>query len=267
MSEKIKNSLGIAIIIAVLAVGFSSLSFAGAYKSSIQPSSYRAFSVSGEGKVTTVPDIARVSVGIVVEGSKDLALIQKQATERGNKVTAFVKKQGVDAKDIKTEQYSVEPRYQYFNCSTPIYSSSQTVAKPCPPPEIVGYTIRQSISLKMRDFDKIGGIMSGVVENGANTVSSLSFTVDDPTKIESEARSKAIEQAKEKAAQVAKAGGFSIGRLLSIEEGGVNNYDRYAYKSSEVMMSSAGAGAAPAPTIEAGSQDVTANVTLRYEIK
>ena len=267
MSEKIKNWLGVAVILAVLAIGWSALSSAGSYSASIQPSSYRSFGVSGQGKVTTIPDIAATSFGIVIDGGKDLGASQKLATDKANKVIAFIKKTGVEAKDIKTEQYSVNPRYQYYNCPTPIYNQSGATAKPCPPPDIVGYTISENISLKIRDFSKIGEILKGVIDNGANTVSGLSFTIDDPAKVESEAREKANAQDKEKAQAVASAGGFSLGRLLSIEEGGgVQNYDRM-YSSKMMSLSSAGAESAPAPTIEAGSQDVQISVTLRYEIK
>ncbi len=216
--------------------------------------------------MTVVPDIAQTSFGIVVEGGKDLGALQKQFTEKGNKVVAFVKSQGVDAKDVKTENYSLEPRYQYYDCGTRIYAPSGAGGKPCPPPEIVGYTLRENITVKMRNFEKIGAIMKGGVDSGANTVAGLSFTIDDPTKVESEARGKAITEAKDKAQAVAAAGGFSLGRLLGIEEGGNQNY-RYDYAPKSMSMGAVMSEAAPAPTIEAGSKDVIINVTLRYEIR
>lgn len=265
MSEKIKNSLGIVIIIAVLALGWSVMSFAHSFSASIEPGSYRSFSVSGEGKVNAIPDVAQTTVGIVVEGGKDLAATQKEANTKANKVVAFIKGEGVESKDIKTD-YSIEPRQQYYNCGVTVYSPDSSV-KPCPPPQIVGYTIRQTITVKMRDFDKVSGILKGVIDNGANTVSGISFTIDDPAKVESEARAKAIAQGKEKAEAVAKAGGFSLGRLLGIEEGS-SYYPRYEYATKAMDVGMGGiASSAPAPAIEAGSKEVSVNVTLRYEIK
>ena len=90
----------------------------------------------------------------------------------------------------------------------------------CPPPEIVGYSITQTVSVKVRNFEKIGDLLSGIVDNGANSVSGISFTVDNSTKLENEARKNAMTEAKEKAKAVAEAGGFRLGRLLSVEEGG-----------------------------------------------
>ncbi|PIR46306.1 MAG: hypothetical protein COV07_04385 [Candidatus Vogelbacteria bacterium CG10_big_fil_rev_8_21_14_0_10_45_14] len=266
MSERIKNYLGIAIIIGVLSTGFSAMSLARGYGASIEPGSYRSFSVSGEGKITTIPDVARTSAGILVEGGKDLGALQESASKKSRDLVAFLKKEGVDAKDIKTEQYSVEPRYQYFSCGVRVYSDGGDV-KPCPPPEIVGYTIRQSVSIKIRDFEKIGAIMAGVVDNGANTISGISFTVDEPAIVEAEARAEAIEMAKEKAEAVSKAGGFSLGKLLAIEEGGsMPIYRTYAMPES-MDMAMGVSSQKSAPAIEAGSQDVTVNVILRYEIK
>jgi len=249
----------------MLAVGYAALSFSGAYSRSIQPSSFRSFSVSGEGKAVVVPDIAQFSFSVLSQGGKDLAALQEDNTNKTNKAIDFLKKQGVDQKDIKTQQYNVEPRYQYYNCNPTIYREGGVATQPCPPPDIVGYTITQNVEVKIRDFSKIGDVMSGVVQNGANQVSSLNFTLDDPTSAENDARAEAIDEAKRKAEAVAKAGGFRLGRLLAIEEGYSTPY--YAYGRGGVAMDAAeSTKALPAPTIEPGSQDVIINVVLRYEI-
>ena len=137
----------------------------------------------------------------------------------------------------------------------------------CPPAEIVGYTITQTVAVKVRDFGKIGAIVSGVVENGANSVSQLSFAIDDPDMFESEARGQAIQKAKEKAKAVAKAGGFSVGRLLSIQEGGSPIYYPMYEKAALDYGMGGAVSSAPAPTIEPGSQEVKIFVTLVYEIE
>ena len=169
-----------------------------------------------------------------------------------------MKAQSVDEKDVKTEGYSVEPRYQYYGCETGA----------CPPPAIVGYTVRQTVAVKVRDFAKAGEILSGVVTNGANSVSSLNFTIDDPTEVQAEARAEAIAKAKAKAKEIARAGGFSVGRLLSIDEGGYLPYPQPSYATMEAYgRGGAGDAAKIAPPIEPGSQDVQVTVSLRYEIR
>jgi uncharacterized protein YggE len=207
--------------------------------------------------MVAVPDVAQFSFGVKTEGGLNIGNLQAENTKKVNEAINFVKSNGVDNKDIKTTNYSLDPRYQYYSCPES--------GGACPPPEIVGYTVSQNVLVKIRDFKKIGNILAGVVKNGANEVSSLSFTIDDPTVIQDQARNEAIAKAKTRALSVAKAGGFKLGRLLSIEEGYAQPY--YDYYESSVKGLGGGAATVPAPTIEAGSQEVTVTMTLRYEIE
>lgn len=264
MDEKIKNYLGIAIIIGVFALAYAAINYVGTYSKSIEPSAFRSFSASGEGKITAIPDIAQFTFSVITEGGKDpegkqasygagISKLQKENTEKTNKIIEFVKSQGIESKDIKTQNYNLNPRYQYFNCPVPLRDGKPEI---CPPPEITGYTITQTVLIKIRNFEKISIILSGAVENGANSVSELSFNVDDPTILQDQAREQAIKKAKEKALSIAKASDFKIGRLLSIDEGGYPV--KFGGEISRALLS---------PTIEPGSQEITATITLRYEIK
>ncbi len=256
MNLRNKNLVNLAIVIALLAFAYGVISCASSYSRSIEPSSFRSFSVSAEGKIVAVPDIAKFTFSVVTEGGTDIGTLQEENTRKMNQAIQFVKDQEVDDRDIKTQRYSLEPRYQYYRCEE----------GPCPPPEIVGYTIRQTAEVKIRDFENIGSIIGGVVENGANAVSQLSFTIDDPTEVENEARAEAIEKAKDKAEAIAKAGGFRVGRLLAIREGGEEPIYRYA-KEEAAIDTASGLGGAEAPSIEPGSEEVTVEITLVYEIK
>ena len=258
MSEQIKNYLGMAVIgfLAISAVAV--LMFQNSYSRSIEPSSFRSFSVSGEGKVVAVPDVAEFTMSVVSEGGKNLATIQKENTEKANRAIGLIKAAGVSDKDLATSNYSVEPRYQYSNCGNYDYGG-----KICPPPEIVGYTVRQSVTVKVRDFSKTGEIISGVVASGVNSVSGLSFKVDDEDKMKNEARSEAIGKAREKAKAIAKAGNFKVGKLLSVVED--SGYNPIPYKYG--IGGSIETASYEAPSIEPGSQEIRANVTLVYEIE
>lgn len=262
MGQKIKDILGIAIIISILLVAYSVFVYSTYYSKSIEPSSFRSFTVSGQGKATAIPDVAQFTFSVITQGGKELTLLQKENTEKINKIIEFVKTNGVDPKDIKTQNYNIDPRYQYFDCNNRVLQTGSIT--PCPPPEIVGYTITQTVLVKARDFSKAGDILSGAVKNGANSVSQISFTIDDITKVENEARADAIKKAKEKADFVANEGNFGIGRLLAIDE---NNYNPiYSFKEAALGMGG-GEISTPSPIIEPGTQEVTVNVTLRYEIK
>jgi hypothetical protein len=253
MTDKIKNYLGVALIVGVLAFGFAALRYADSYSKMSDINFSRTFAVAGVGKVVAVPDIARFSFSVVSEGGKDLAALQQDNVKKTNAAIDFLKQQGVDKKDITTQAYNIQPRYE--TC----YRGA------CPPPTIVGYTINQTVAVKARNLEKVGDLLGGVVNLGANSTSGPDFTVDDPTKLESDARAQAIAQARDKAKSIATAGKFSLGRLISIDEG--NNYPMaYGIGGGGVMKESVSLAAPITPSFEAGSQDVTVNVTLRYEI-
>ena len=279
MNQSTKNVLGWAIVIAVLAIGYASVSFTRSYSESIQPSSFRSFSVTGQGKAIAIPDVAEFTFTVITQGGIDITSLQSKNTTAANKAIAFVKSDGVADKDIKTEYYNVSPDYQTYNCSVvpQIYNVgglvpgsagvvSAPVVKPCPPASIAGYTITQSVDVKIRDFTKIGDIMGGVVTNGANQVGQLSFTLDDPTSVQNQAEADAIAKAKAEAQAIAQAGGFSVGRLLSVQTGG-NPYPIYNAVSSGGMAMTNSLEGVPAPAIQAGSQEVDMSVSLQYEIQ
>ena len=260
MNPLIRNILGISTIIAVLLGGFAVARIAGTFDKSIDPSSLRSFAVSGEGRVVAVPDIAQFTFSVITQGGADIAKLQQDNVEKTNRVIAFLKGEGVDEKDIKTQSFHLEPRYQYFSCGPSRIGGPEA----CPPPEIVGYSITQSVSVKVRDFGKVGRVLGGAVDNGANSVSQLNFTVDDPTELENEARKQAMDKARTKAEGIAEAGGFRVGQLLSIDEGGY--YPPQPYYERAFAADGIGGGGA-VPQVEPGSQEIIVNVTLRFAIE
>ncbi len=257
MDNKIKNYLGVAIIASVIMVALAAVFYVNSFSDSVRFSSSRNFSVSASGKSVGVPNIAEFVFSVITQGGKDVGALQKENSEKMNKAIDFLKAQKIDSKDIKTQNYSVKPRYKYRYCSGASYGET------CPPPEIVGYNITQTVDVKIRDFSKISDILSGAVAGGANSVSQLSFTVDDPTSLENQARAEAVQKAKQKATAIAEAGGFRLGKLLSIDEGG-GYAPAYKY---DMDLGMGGGGVESAPRVEPGSQEVNVSVTLRYEIK
>jgi len=263
MDKNIKNTFGIIIVVAVLVLAYSAWSYVGFYGKFTEQSSIRNFSVSGDGKVIAIPDVAQFAFTVITEGGKDVSSLQSENTESVNKAIAFVKSKGVEDKDIKTSYYNVSPRYQTYNCKP--YDALDLNVQPCPPSSIAGYTITQSVAVKIRDFAKIGEIMTGVVENGANQIGALYFSIDDPTKVQNEARAQAVTKAKEKAQSIADAGGFKLGKIISLSEG-YNYYPMYDYSYAE-GLGGATSKTVPTPTIEPGSQEISVTVSIQYEIK
>lgn len=254
MDAKIKNYLGVALIFALLA-GTASASAFVYYYSRSTPFSSPNFYVTGEAKIITVPDIAKFTFEITNEGGMDIAITQDKNTERADRIIQFIKSQDVDSRDIKTAQYSVAPRYQYYSCPT----NGGT----CQSPLIIGYTVRQALHVKIRAIKKAGEILAGVVGKGADWISELSFSIDDPSEFQNKIRGEAIANAKKKAISFAEAGGFRLGRLLSVSE---NSYFPYN-DTMKYGQGGGGGGESSPPQVEPGSQEISVQVTVQYEMK
>ncbi len=236
---------------------FKSLRFIG---SGVNASN--TISVSGEGTAFAVPDIATFSVS-VRETAKDVATAQEAATEKNNDIIEYLSEAGIDEKDIQTTEYSVNPQYDY--------SSTSCAGGYCPPsnPKLVGYEVSQTLTVKVRETDKAGDVLSGVGSRGASNVSGLSFTIDDEDAVNAEAREEAIEDARDKAEELAKQLNVRLVRIVGFSENG--NYPYYA--KTMMLESSAGGrgaafdGAAPAPQLPVGENKIISTVTVTYEIR
>src|SRR3989344_5564142 len=201
--------------------------------------------VSGEGKVYVKPDIALVNLGVTTTGLTTADVIKKN-TEKMNAVIKAVKDAGVEEKDIKTTNYSLSPLYNYTEAAGRVFQ---------------GYTLDQSIEVKIRDFAKVGDILQQAVAKGANLTNNLQFTIENPEQFKQEARANAVEQAKEKAKNLAEASGIVLGRLVNINE------SFYPYPLYERAIGLGGGVMESAPSIQSGQTEITVTVNLTYRVK
>ncbi|MDD2807736.1 MAG: SIMPL domain-containing protein [Patescibacteria group bacterium] len=206
--------------------------------------------IDGEGKVNAIPDIAQVSLGVTTDNLK-VADAQKENTTKVNDLMKNLKALGVADKDIQTSNYNIYPKYDYSNGKQ----------------NLIGYTVNQSLNVKIRNLDSVGNIIESAGRLGANQVGSLNFTIDDPEIIKQQAREKALVNAKEKADALAKVAGVKLGKLVSFAENSGNAgpiyYDNLKSAAPSGM---GGAEMAPVPAIAPGSQDVVVDVTVTYEV-
>lgn len=212
---------------------------------SVNTNKFDTFNVSGEGKVSVTPDVAQVSAGILAQGTT-VKSTQDSINKVINQVSQDLKKQGIDAKDIQTANYSINPNYDYT-------SSVQ---------RITGYSASTTLVIKVRDIEKINSVIDVATTSGANQIGGISFEIEDKTEGENKAREMAVNDAKTKAAQAAKIAGFSLGRLINYQEDFSGTppimYEKAVTADSKEVS----------PTqVESGSNEITVTVTLNYEIR
>jgi len=214
------------------------------------PQSYpKELTVSAEGKAFAVPDIALLRLGVASEGMSVKKVVEEN-TEKMNAILQEIKNLDVAEKDIQTANYSLAPRYDWIE--------GERVFQ--------GYTLNQEINVKIRNFEKIGLILEGATEKGANLAGDLQFKVDDLEKVRESARKEAIEKAKAKANQISSTSGLKLGKVVNLYEDFYGIPYQAAGLGGATKEVAASAAQIP-PQIQAGENEITVRITLVYQLK
>jgi uncharacterized protein YggE len=217
-----------------------------------------SITVSGEGKATAIPDVALITTSIHKEG-KTSAEAKAQVDKIAGAVIAAAQASGVSKDDVKTIGYNLNPKYEWQQMSCP-----REGFVPCPPGKNVqvGFEVTQSLEVKVRDINNASKVIDALTAAGATDLSGPNFTVDSPTKVQAEAREKAIADAKAKAEKLADELGVHLIRIASFSEGGnVYSAPRAVYMKAEMDMAAGSASQLPV-----GQNDYSSNVMITYEI-
>lgn len=201
-------------------------------------------SVSATGKASVVPDIA--TVDLTVENTASTTEdAQNDASAAMTSIINAMKALGIADADLKTSSFSTSEVYDYD----------------VSPAKITGYRSSQTLTVKIRDTEMIEEVLDAGPVNGATSVSSLRYEVDDETAVQQDARVEAMADAKAQAVQIAEAMGARLGRVVSYSESAAGNYPMY-YNAAEAMMDSAATKAA----VEVGTEDVELTVYVTYSL-
>lgn len=216
--------------------------------------------VEGKGEVFATPDIAVFSF-TVSEKAKTVKEAQDVVTEKMNKILESFDKSEIDEKDITTGGYNIYPEYEYQTLNCFVY--------PCPQGKsiLAGYNVSHNVSLKIRDLDKVGKILTDLGGLGATDVSGVTFSIDKQDELKTEARDLAIENAKTKADELASALGVKLVRVVSYSEYGNGIiYGRYDAMKTEAY-GIGGGPTSPTPEIPTGESKIVSTVNITYEIR
>ncbi len=211
----------------------------------------RTLTVSAVGTVTLNPDIAYLSIGVQTNDI-DIAQAVSSNNTLAQAVVAALQKNGVEAKDIQTSNFSIY--------------TSQNIDK-LTGQQISGnsFTVDNTVSVTVRDLSKIGSLLDAAIQAGANNINSISFDLADKTAAMAQARQQAMGSAKSLAAEIAKTAGLSLGEIQSISYGENGVTPAFAYGMGG--GGTVGAAAAPSAPINPGQIQLTASVTVTYFIK
>ena len=136
MDTRIKNYLGIALIVAVLIAAFAAFNFSYSYSRSVDPLTAPSIQATGEGKAVAIPDVAQFSLSVITEG-KNIQQVQSDNAKKINQIIDYLKSEGIAKEDIETKGYDLQPSYEYSNC--PLMGGT------CPSPRMAGFTLSQTV--------------------------------------------------------------------------------------------------------------------------
>jgi uncharacterized protein len=213
----------------------------------------QGISVSGHGEVQGQPDIARVTLGVETR-SKVATEATEQANQQMAAVIAAIKQQGVADKDIRTQSFSVNfeqqpepyPPVPYSEAPTKEVEGRAATKSAAAAPAAASdgprgfYRVSNAVQVTIHDLPKLGAILGATTGAGANSVWGIQFDIEDPSKLEADARQKAMTQARGRAEQLAQLAGVKLGRVVSVGESGGGVMQReggYGYSMKAANMS------------------------------
>jgi uncharacterized protein len=207
--------------------------------------------VGADGKYEAEPDTVLVQFNISAQEEKQQAASQK-ASLAADQVRQLLRTNGLDPKDAQVGQFSVQPVYDYKTAKR----------------KLVGYRVDTNISIKLKDFSKVGPITQGLADMDATGDQSLSYLLDDMEAAKIKAVEDALPRARDAANAVARFSGRTLGELsyASVDSSEPNPIRPMMF----AKQASVGAmNAPPAPTAEFGAQKitVTAHVNALYVLK
>lgn len=202
--------------------------------------------VVATGEVTRVPDIARVSAGVVTQAQTAQDAIRQNGAKMQS-VRAALERAGIAARDIQTSNVSLQPDYRY--------AENQ-------PPQLVGYRASNEVTVRFRDIAETGRILDALVAEGANQINGPMLSVDRPEAALDEARTAAIGTARARADLYARTLGMRVVRVLSVSEPGAIQMPPVPVMRMEMAARDAGG-----TQIEPGEQTLSVTLTVSFELQ
>jgi uncharacterized protein YggE len=209
----------------------------------------RTITVVGEGAVKIKPDIAQANIGVEVI-RPTVKAASSGAKDSMDAVLQALQQQGVDEKDIQTSGFSVWTERPY--------------GPEGPSGDEVLYHVTNQVAVTIRDLETVGTVLDAAIEAGANNIYGVTFSLDDPSQVESEARERAVADAQAKAQELAALNDIKLGDVVSVSEviGGRGGY----YTGVREAAVSAGLGGGGGP-IAPGELELTLQLEIVYTVQ
>lgn len=200
--------------------------------------------VSGEGKIKVTPDEALITVGVENSGKEALE-VKKKNDETIDAVIKLIKKNGIPLTDFQSQRISLFKSYDFETKKS-------------------NYMANQSLVIHLKNLSKYGSLMVDLVNSGVNQIQDVQFKTSKLEQYETEARKKAVLQAKKKAEDYVAALDKKVGKAILVSDASQSNYPQPMYANMMVREMDAGS---VNETLAIGEIEVVANVSITFLIE
>ncbi len=202
-------------------------------------------SVNGEGKIKVAPDRVHINFGVENIG-KEAAEVKKTNDETVDKVLKFIKKFGIPTTDFQTTNVSLNRDYDYDK-------------------KKYNFRASQTICITLKDISKYDSLMNGLIDNGINNITNVTFEASKIEEYKSEARKLAIKDARHKAEDYVNALGQKMGKAILVTDTTQTYFPQPMYKA---MAGQEADSAAPQrETLAIGEIEIVANVGVSFVLE
>lgn len=210
----------------------------------------RFITVTGKGEVSAAPDTVWVTSGVNTQADTAEQALGENNSLMQEMLDVF-NDADIEESQIQTSGFSVQPVYDYSSGSKK--------------PMLTGYQVTNSVTAKLTELDKLGDLLDDIVKAGSNKISGVRFGFADDEALLDQARTKAMENALNKARIYASAVDAEIGDVVSISETGTN-VPAPVYRQARMAQATMAEGAPSVPVMK-GEQDISATVTVVFELE
>ncbi|MEI6055198.1 MAG: SIMPL domain-containing protein [Lentisphaerota bacterium] len=251
-----KNTAKKVFISAILITGLSFISYADCPQKD-PPNIF----VNGDAKISVPADRAQITLSVVSTAENPQDAIDATRTKMNSLIDA-VGKLGLDKTEYKTSAYNLSPNW----------APQPRNPKPDWKPQIISYTMTNSLDIKTTKLDLVGKVIQTALNSGTNQIDRIYFDLSDQQKYNAEVIQKAVKSAMSDAKAASEASEVKLGKILSINVNnaymsGNNDYGRGVFMAKMSSDSMEGSASAPASNIAAGDVTLSASVSLKIQIE
>lgn len=208
--------------------------------------------VIGDAQAKVAPDTALMTFSVVTQNAEAINAQQENA-KKSEAVKQSIESIAANAQpEVKTSDYNLAPQQDY--------SADK--------PKIVGYEVKNTITVSIKDLSQVGTVIDAATKAGANSIEGIQFVLRENSPAQGDALALAAKQAMTKAESIAQSLNGKVVRVVESIEGGAPIVpERNEYASSNSVANTASVSRNYSTPVQAGSLNVRSQVVLVVEIE